>query len=78
MGQEKSSKLSSMGETEGAIDIYMKKNYVHPVVVELGIEVENCILNSSPNLDVSLDFGSDQKPEGVDDRRDVWGNIWGK
>ena len=71
MGQEKSSKLSPMGETEGAIKIYMKKNYIQPAAVDLNVTIDNILLETSncQNSDVSY-------PEGTGEKRDVWGNIW--
>ena len=74
MGQEKSSKLSPMGETEGAIK-NMKKNYVSPLATEVTLETTQMLASSLSicDADVNTDENGVQLGGG---RRGTWGDVW--
>lgn len=51
----------------------MKKDYLKPEVVEIGISCE-VIMQATSNLPVV----DEVKPSGAGEKRGEWGDIWGK
>ena len=74
VGQIKSSKLSPIGETEGAT-YNMKKNYVSPLMVEVNVEAEAMLAASLQISDKSVDTSAEGAQLGKENDRQ-WGNLW--